>query len=339
MKARRKFYVVERRVTVNPSGFDLANEEALFPGRVPQTLLVPAGRRGFHKYPVAPLFVCDPRKGPIHWDFDVYTNYWFISERMKALLENLDRNAFAFLRCDIRCPDGSEGPPRWLCDVVCVLDALDEQKSKIRIGTADDGSKFYGFAGGVNLVFREELVGPHPIFRMRYGEDEVICDDRLVSACKAAGIVGVRFVLQRSRLRPRIDAQSRYREGNHLRAGGEYDKAVAALTEAIRLGAGERLLDDCFRCRADAYLQKGDFAHALADFDETIRLRREQAPAVAALVDRGVAVSEPRLALAYLLRGQAYLKMGDSERASADFATARKFGLSDLQHALAIDRS
>jgi len=333
---RRKFYIVDRRVTVNPSGFDLANEDALFGERFPRTMSPPDGQRGFHDYPVAPLFVCDPRTGPVHWDFEVYLNYWFISERMKRLLENLDRDAFTFLRCDVRRPDGSDGPARWLCDVMRVLD---EQKSEIRIGTADDGGKFYGFAGRANLVFKENLVGPHPIFRMRYAEDVVICDDRLVSACKAARIVGVRFLLQRLRLRPKIDAQSRYREGNALRAAGKHDLAIAALSEAIRLGAGEHLLDDCLRCRADAHLQKGDFARAIADFDETIRLRREQAPAETALVDSGLAVAEPRLAIVYQLRGEAYLKMGDQARTSTDFATARRFGLSDQQQDQALRRT
>jgi hypothetical protein len=339
MTTRRKFYIVERRVTANPSGFDLANEDAQFEDRLPRIMSPPDGQRGFPDYPVAPLFVCDPRRAPVHWDFEVYLNYWFISERTKTLLENLDRDAFAFLRCDVRHPDGGDGPPRWLCDVVRVLDALDEQKSQVRIGTADDGSKFYGSAGRVNLVFKEDLVGPHPIFRMRHAESTVICDDRLVTACKAARIVGVRFALQRLRLRPKVDAQSRYREGNALRAAGKHDLAIAALSEAISLGAGERLLDDCFRCRADAHLQMGDFARAIADFDETIRLRRQQASAEAALVDSGVAVAEPRLAIAYQLRGQAYLKMGDQERASADFATARRFGLSDLQQDQTLRRS
>jgi len=339
MTTRRKFYIVERRVTANPSGFDLANEDALFEGRFPRTMSPPHGQRGFRDYPMAPLFVCDPRNGPVHWDFEIYLDYWFISERMKTLLENLDRNAFAFLRCEVRRPDGGDGPPRWLCDVVRVLDALDERKSKVRIGTADDGSKFYGSAGRVNLVFKEDVVGPHPIFRMRYAESTVICDDRLVSACKAARIAGVRFALQRSYLRPKIDAQSRFSEGNALRAAGKHDLAIAALNEAIRLGAGGRLLDDCFRSRADAHLQKGDFARAIADFDETIRLRRQQASTEAALADSGVAVAEPRLAIAYQPRGEAYLKMGDQERASADFATARRFGLSNLQQDLALRRS
>ena len=90
MKARRKFYLVDDKVATNPNGFDLANEDALFGGRHPMVILTPNGERGFRQYPVPPLFICDPRKGRVHWDFEEYTNYWFISERMKAVLEKRD---------------------------------------------------------------------------------------------------------------------------------------------------------------------------------------------------------------------------------------------------------
>ena len=140
-------------------------------------ITTPHEKRGFRQYPVPPLFICNPRKGRVHWDFEEYMDDWFISERMKAVLESLDADAFAFLKCDIRRPDGSDEPARWLCDVVRVLDALDEQKSKVWIGTADDGGKVYGLGGDMNLVSRKSSSGrPSSACATRRVP---VCDERL----------------------------------------------------------------------------------------------------------------------------------------------------------------
>ena len=74
-----------------------------------------------------------------------------------------------------------------------VLDALDEEKSEIRIKTAKDGSKFYSFLGGFNLIFKEDVVGSHHIFRMKYHGYAVICDEQVRLTCKAAELAGPRF--------------------------------------------------------------------------------------------------------------------------------------------------
>jgi hypothetical protein len=120
---------------------------------------------------------------------------------MKSVLEKVDAEAFAFLKCKVQLPDGTDGPVRWLCDIVRVLDALDEEKSKITIRTADDGSKVYNFSGGVNLVFKEDAVGSHHIFRMKYYDAAVICDEQVRLACKAAGLKGIGLYAQRLRVR------------------------------------------------------------------------------------------------------------------------------------------
>ena len=77
--------------------------------------------------------------------------YWLVTERMKSVLETLDREAFAFLKCMVQFPDGSEAPPHWLCDVIRVLDSVDEERSEVSILTADNGKKIYNFMGDVNL--------------------------------------------------------------------------------------------------------------------------------------------------------------------------------------------
>ena len=188
----RKFYLVRHRVVSNASGFKLQNGKTLFHGG-PPIFVPPDGRRGFRDYPDVPVFISDKRLGRIHWDFEEYCGYWFISDRMKTVLERLDPEAFAFLKCRVQLPDASDAPVRWFCDVVRVLDALDEEKSEIRIKTAKDGSKFYSFLGGFNLIFKEDVVGSHHIFRMKYHGYAVICDEQVRLTCKAAELAGPRF--------------------------------------------------------------------------------------------------------------------------------------------------
>jgi hypothetical protein len=189
----RQFYVVSH-IWVRRFGFEFLNEEAVFAGGPPIFAPVPSGR-GFRDYPEAPLFLADAKKGRIDRDFEPFDGYWLISERLKLLLDSVDPNAFAFVECKTRLPDGSEGPPRWLCDVVRVLDAVDEEKSTLAIKTAtdDSGTKYYGFCPGERMIFREGAVGPSHVFRLRFSSERVVCDEDMRSACKAAGITGISF--------------------------------------------------------------------------------------------------------------------------------------------------
>jgi Protein of unknown function (DUF1629) len=189
----RKFYIVARSRGTRGSGFELLNDRALFQGG-PPIFVPPPGRRGFRDYPETPVFLSDARLGRTDRDFEEYCGYWFISDRTKAVLDRVDSAAFAFLKCRVQLPDGTDGPVRWLCDVVPVLDALDEEKSKIAIRTAGDGSKVYNFFGGENLVFREDAVGPHHVFRMMFFDAKIIGDEEMRLACKAGDITGVRFL-------------------------------------------------------------------------------------------------------------------------------------------------
>ena len=93
-----------------------------------------------------------------------------------------------------------DGPKFWLCDVVRVLDALDESQSRLRIGIRDDirfldhGRKYYEFlAFGGKLVFREIAIGNAHIFRMAHKELTYICDQEFKDACKSAGLKRIRF--------------------------------------------------------------------------------------------------------------------------------------------------
>jgi hypothetical protein len=44
------------------------------------------------------------------------------------------------------------------------------------------------------MVRPGDAVGTHHIFRMKYYEAKIICDEAMRLACKAAGLTGLRFV-------------------------------------------------------------------------------------------------------------------------------------------------
>jgi tetratricopeptide (TPR) repeat protein len=77
----------------------------------------------------------------------------------------------------------------------------------------------------------------------------------------------------------------------------DYDRAIAALDEAIRLDPKNAL---AFYNRGRAYANKRDVDRAIGDYNEAIRL-------------------DPKYVLAFHSRGLAYMAKGDNDRAIADF--------------------
>jgi len=192
---RPKFYRLIEKAVRKSSGFELLNGRALFPAHpmtlpIPRTLLPPLGQRGFQQYPEMPVFLVDAK---IIKDFAEYSGYWLISDRTKKVLERVDPSAFAFLKCRVQLRDGTDGPRRWLCDVIRTLDALDEEHSKVTIGTSDLGTKTYYIPMSENVFFREERVSPHHIFRLMHTGSYIVCDEEMKRACKAANLTGIEF--------------------------------------------------------------------------------------------------------------------------------------------------
>ena len=186
----RAFYSVSTARGSRGAGFELLNGSDLF--RDGLIVFAPLPRqRGFRNLPETPLFLADPRLGRIERDFEILGGYWFISDRMKATVEGIDPDAFAFLQCKLKLRDGSEGPVRWLCDIVRVLDAVDEENSDVEIRAADDGSKYYRFGGKVR--FRSDAVGSSHIFRLAYLESSLACDEEFRRACIQAELTGLVF--------------------------------------------------------------------------------------------------------------------------------------------------
>jgi len=185
----RKFYQIGPDFRLGgPPGLKLANEDALKEGRFLLSMQEP----GFPEFPDTPRFVFDKKLGRPPRDIEQYETYWFISDRMKEAIEAVDAEAFAFVPCDVRFADNTVGPTYWLCDVMRVLDALDEPASRLKI-LDDCGHKLYSLAGGATLIFKEDVVGSAHIFRMAHLKAEIFCDQQLKDACNAANLKGVKF--------------------------------------------------------------------------------------------------------------------------------------------------
>jgi hypothetical protein len=182
---QRKFYLLEDfRSRGDAFDFDLENETEL-----------PSGLERISDLPETPRFVFSRSavRGPR--DLAPFYYAWLISDRTKAVFESVDPNGFEFAPCTVRASKGTwDGPPYWLCQVVRVLDAVDECRSRLSIGVGDDprrqdfGQKYYDFRGRTELVFREELIGDAHIFRMAYYDHWAICDEELKNACKSGGL-------------------------------------------------------------------------------------------------------------------------------------------------------
>lgn len=147
---------------------------------------------GFPVYPEVPRFLIDPKLGRRVRDLELCEEFWLVSAALKAVFEAVDEEAFAFCACETVLPDGAAGPERWLCDVLPLLDAVDEARSTVRVKTEGEW-RGYQFLSNTSLVFRPEIVGTRHVFRLLHQWPTIICDDVLRKACKTARMKGILF--------------------------------------------------------------------------------------------------------------------------------------------------
>ncbi len=122
---------------------------------------------------------------------------------------------------------------------------------------------------------------------------------------------------------------------------GDYDRAIADFTEAMKLDPSTvpAYFAPAYGRRGLAYAEKRDYDHAIADYGEAIRLDPNSAPAYngrglayfregdldRAIADYNEAVKRnPGYAIAYDNRGLAYANKNDYDRALADYDEAIK---------------
>lgn len=157
-----------------------------------RTLMSPPGGRSFPPLSEPPRLLIDRSLGRAPGDWELFHGFRLVSDRMKSLLETVDREGVAFLKCESRSLGRKAAPDYWLCDVIRILDAIDEERSRGEI--LDEGTEYrrYSPMGRTSLVFKEGVVGSAHIFRPRFW-GHIICDQVMKDACKAAGMRGIRF--------------------------------------------------------------------------------------------------------------------------------------------------
>ena len=136
-----------------------------------------------------------------------------------------------------------------------------------------------------------------------------------------------------------LDNADAYQLWRRPQGQGQYDRAIADYTAAIRLQPDHA---EAYYNRGHAHGAKDEHDQAIADFTAAIRIQPDMADAY---VDRGVAHGKrgeydqaiadcteairikPDLAMAYYVRGDAHEEKGDQERAAADYAKAKELGM------------
>jgi hypothetical protein len=203
-KAMKYFVVEPTNNSSFYSRFKLVNRDRLQPDRkgLPPKVAWPDGihatTRGpwtIPDYIEAPHFVIAKRKGnPPLSDFGALESFMFISARMKALFGELAPGACDYRRCTTEFSDGSPGPETWMGSVTRVFrEAVDESKSNLRKDAIGNYMMIFPFK--TRLMFRKEVIGDQPIFRLAEFATDFICNEPFKQACRAAGIRGMAFTL------------------------------------------------------------------------------------------------------------------------------------------------
>jgi Protein of unknown function (DUF1629) len=150
--------------------------------------------RGFRPYAVRPRFRISKRLGRMPPDVENYVSYWFISDAAKRFLDDFSPTDFVYLAIDVQVDPGCEPAIWWLCDIVNVLDAIDEEQSVgLRPIVGDTGRKVHNNVIWASTVFDESVVGKHNVFRPATSPDPIVCTGRFKDAFKKAGLTGQSF--------------------------------------------------------------------------------------------------------------------------------------------------
>ncbi|WP_416066703.1 imm11 family protein [Rhizobium sp. ZK1] len=124
---------------------------------------------------------------------DIYAveYFYFISDEMKGLLEEVAPNSCEYGLCETEFDSGKPGPRIWQCSVITSYSkAVDiENSEKIRL-TAWGG---YMISGGANWQFLPAVLNGASLFRLVEFPIAALCDQRFKDLCRRRGIKGADF--------------------------------------------------------------------------------------------------------------------------------------------------
>ncbi len=161
-------------------GVELDNEEEI---PWPSYMSAPSEVGGLESLRVVPRLRFDSQFGDMPLDLQGgFNGYWLVSKSLKEVLEKLDAEGFAFAACAFQLEDGSEGEPHYLCEVVRILDAIDEDASSVKILDGYQNGKYYSLSGGGKLSFKASEVADAHVFMDIHSGSRVYCDRLLRDA-------------------------------------------------------------------------------------------------------------------------------------------------------------
>lgn len=189
------FHLVHNLPRSKPAGKEFLNMREVCAGSG-STILSPPSiwDRGFRPYTARPRFRISERLGRRVPDIENYLGYWFISEAAKQVLDTVSPDDFTYLPIDVEVDPGCDPVSYWLCDVVTILDAVDEARSeRLRIKFNDQGQKLHNILYA-STIFHESVVGSHNVFRLFTSPHNIVCTEGFKEAYKAAGLTGQSFL-------------------------------------------------------------------------------------------------------------------------------------------------
>ncbi len=130
---------------------------------------------------------------------------------------------------------------------------------------------------------------------------------KFASAAEAQAFYQTQVAAAQQSQDPERIAAAYNNRGNALYAEADYDHAIADYDEAIKL---DHNLATAYYNRGNVYYDKGDLTRAIADYNEAIRI-------------------DPNYEYAYVDRGNAYDDNGDHARALADYNFAARLNPND----------
>ncbi len=213
------------------------------------------------------------------------------------------------------------------------------QRADAYVGTGQDDRAFVDLSEAIRLnpKFADALTKRGGIYQSKDDYDRAIAD-----------------YSEAIRVDPNA-ANAYISRGEIYRRKGNYDAAIGDFTRAIRILP----ITHPYSARGLAYLAKGDFDHAIADFTEVLRKYPNDTEALenraAAHQAKGeyesaiddyskfIAQHPPFADSVFNGRGEAYLKLGQYERAIADFDAAIRLNRNNeaaiKNRAVAIEKS
>ena len=200
---RRRFYIVNPDMRHNPSDYAFVNQdEALINGKW----------RGRHPHPAPgyrlPFYVGVPEfrakpKLVVGADRDELLDIYgfdrkYISSRAKAVLNEIDPEAFEFVECDTVDGNGRLIDPYWMFAVIRVAPHFDEARSSFitfKERNPDDPEADTNPAISVlnDIRMPEDFPAEAHAFRFTRHRVHMIADGAIVDAWRAAGLIGAVF--------------------------------------------------------------------------------------------------------------------------------------------------